>query len=218
MPFPLKHRGTLVLMCFIFAMNAWAQVAAPELPYARDAIKPGDVCLVSGKALTHNDVVYLIRGHRIALARDQVAAFLADSTKLLARFQPQGALFHEHAARRSPEGGIDLGWFLFGMYVLVALLFSGLSGYTAVSKGLNPIPHFFIGLIFSALGYLYVLTRPRAAQSSEVPSGLVKVHTTHEPVACGQCGYTNHPAAKTCSGCGAKLQPIVASEVGKRSN
>lgn len=211
-----KPPGVLALMCFVFIVSAWAQEGAPELPYARDAIRPDEVCIVSGKALTQDDVVYLIRGQRIALARDQIAAFIADSTKLLAQFQPKGALFHEHAAR--PAGGRDLGWFLFGTYVLVALLFSGLSGYTAVSKGLNPVPHFFIGLIFSALGYLYVRTRPRATQFAEAPRGLVKVHTTHEPVACGHCGYTNHPAAKVCLGCGAKLQPIVASEVEKRSH
>ncbi len=197
----------------LFIVISRAQETTPGLPYQRDAVKPGDVCMVSGTALTQEDVVFIIRGRRVPLHREHVSRFVADSTKYLAQLQSQGALFYKDMEKA--EGGIDLGWFLFGMYVLIALLFSGLSGYTAVSKGLNPIPHFFIGLIFSALGYLYVLTRTRVAQSGEVPGGFVKVHMTREPVACGQCGYTNHPAAKVCLGCGAKLQPVVASEVGK---
>ena len=211
----LKYTGTLVLALTALMTSSHAQEPAPILNYPRDAVKPGEVCLLSGKALTEQDVVYFIRGRRVALGRDQVVAFVADSARYLAQLQPQGALFHEDREQSRAAGGIDLGWFLFGMYVLVALLFSGMSGYTAVSKGLNPIPYFFIGLIFSALGYLYVLTRARAAAAKEVRSGLVKVHVTHEPVACGKCGYTNHPAAKACLGCGAKLQPLVASEVGK---
>ncbi len=208
-----KRISTFVLAGLALAALSWAQELAPDLPYQRDAVKSGDVCFISGKALTPEDVVYFIRGRRVPLRSEQILAFAADSVKYLAQLQPQGALFHEDMDKG--RGGIDLGWFLFGMYVLVALIFSGLSGYTAVAKGLNPVPYFFLGLIFSGLGYFYVLTRPRAAHASEVPSGLVKVHMTHEPVPCGQCGNTNHPAAKICLGCGAKLQPIVASEVGK---
>ena len=214
MLFRLKHT-VLILTCgVLFACKGFAQDSESFLPYARARVEAGEVCLVSGQPLSQEDVVYLVRGRRVPLKREYLAAFVADSSRYLALSKPKSALFHEHAAQAR---GIDLGWFLFGLYVLVALIFSGLSGYTAVSKGLNPIPHFFIGLIFSALGYLYVLARSRATQSSEVPRGLVKVRTTHEPVACGQCSYTNHPAAKVCLGCGAKLQPIVASEVEKRS-
>lgn len=213
--FSLK-RAVLFLTCgVLFTCDGFAQDSEAFLPYARAMVEAGEVCLVCGQPLSQDDVVYLVRGRRVPLKREHIAAFVADSSRYLALSKPKSALFHEHAAQTR---GIELGWFLFGLYVLIALIFSGLSGYNAVSKGLNPIPHFFIGLIFSVLGYLYVLTRPRAAQSSEVPGGLVKVHTTHEPVACGQCGYTNHPAAKACSGCGAKLQPIVASEVGRRSS
>ncbi len=210
----IRRHVILIFACGLsYALASWAQDSMPDLPYARVAVEVGERCFISGQPLSRDDVVYLIRGRRVPIKLEHVVAFVADSSRYLARIKPKSALFHEHTAQAK---GIDLSWFLFGLYVLVALLCSGLSGYTAVTKGLNPIPHFFIGLIFSALGYLYVLTRPRAAQSAEVPSGLVKVHTTHEPVACGQCGHTNHPAAKACSGCGARLQPIVASEVERR--
>jgi hypothetical protein len=113
------------------------------------------------------------------------------------------------------QSGISAGWFLFGLYVLVALIFGGMSGYTAVSKGLKPIPHFFIGFFLSAFGYLYVSTRPAAAKKEEIPAGLVKVSTTLAPIPCAQCGYMNHPSAKKCVGCGGKLQPIIESEVAR---
>jgi hypothetical protein len=112
-------------------------------------------------------------------------------------------------------GGISFGWFLFGLYVLVALVFGGMSGYTAVSKGLKPIPHFFIGFFLSAFGYLYVLMRPAAAKKGEIPAGFVKVPTTNSPVPCAVCGYNNHPSAKQCAGCGGKLQPLIESEVAR---
>jgi hypothetical protein len=101
------------------------------------------------------------------------------------------------------------------VYVLIALIFSGLSGYTAVSKGLNAVPYFFMGFFFSAFGYLFVLTRPSAVKAGEVPAGLTKVHTTLEPVPCPKCGNTNHPAARKCLNCGVELQPLAESEVAR---
>lgn len=214
----LKPRGLRLLALAMFACfsHLWPQETQPDLPYPREAVIPGEVCLTCNHTISENGVALMIRGRRIALHNEHTASFAADSTRLLARLQPRGALFQERAydATTMNEGG--LGWFLFGMYVLVALLFAGMSGYTAVTKGLNPVSHFFIGLMFSALGYLYVLTRRRAPQSESVPSGFVKVHATREPVPCGKCGYTNHPAAKKCLGCSAELQPMIASEVRKR--
>ncbi|MFQ5675448.1 MAG: hypothetical protein ACE5G1_06080, partial [bacterium] len=62
--------------------------------------------------------------------------------KYFAELQPKSALFQENfgAPPGAAQGGISLGWFLFGSYVLLALIFSGLSGHAAVSKGLNAIP------------------------------------------------------------------------------
>jgi hypothetical protein len=127
--------------------------------------------------------------------------------------QPKAALFQRESG--TSQSDMSSGWFVFGLYVLIALIFSGLSGYTAVGKGLNPLPYFFMGFFLNVFGYLYVLTRRSAVAPGEVPAGLVKVHTTLAPVPCAKCGNTNHPAAKKCLGCGAELEPLVQSDVGR---
>ena len=140
-----------------------------------------------------------------------VKVTLSARDTLATRAPSKSGLFNKESG--SSRTAVGSGWFLFGLYVLVALFFSGLSGYIAVSKGLNAAPYFFMGFFFSAFGFLYVLTRPTAAKPGEVPAGLVKVRTTLEPIPCPKCGNTNHPAAKKCLGCGAELQPSVQSEV-----
>jgi len=174
----------------------------------------GETCTVCGTSLTDDDVALIVRGRRVPLGRAMVDEFLANEERYFATLQPQGALFQEadDSSGHTALGGVNLGWFLAGFYVLTAVLFAGLSGYTAVSKGLKPLPHFLIGLAFSALGYLYVLTRPPQEQ---IPSGLSKVHSTSDPVACGKCGYANHPSSKKCASCGAVLSPSTVSEVGR---
>jgi hypothetical protein len=180
--------------------------------------KIGERCTVCGAALDEESgVALIVRGRRVPLDKSMVETFMDDPQKYFTTKHPKSALFQEElsAPAGAALGGISSGWFLFGLYVLVALIFSGLSGYAAVSKGLSPIPHFFVGFFFSALGYLYVLTRPAAVKEGEIPDGLVKVPVTHAPVSCPQCGYANHPSAKTCANCGSKLQPQMESEVAR---
>lgn len=128
--------------------------------------------------------------------------------------RPRTALFHENqkSVRDLQQGRMSWGWLAAGLYVLSGLLFGGLSGYRALSKGLAPMPYFLLGFFLSILGYLFVLTRP-AALASQVPPGLVKVPATYAPVPCGRCGHPNHPAAKQCAGCGGGLQPLVQSDL-----
>jgi len=185
--------------------------------YERVPYQPGEICVVSGKHLVEGDVALIVRGRRVPLCITKVDTFLKYSEKYFAHMQPKGALFQEEMSAPSGAalGGISSGWFLFGLYVLAALVFGGMSGYSAVSKGLKPIPHFFIGFFLSAFGYLYVLTRPAVAKQGEIPAGLVKVPATSAPLPCPGCGYTNHPSARQCVGCGGKLKPMMESEVAR---
>ncbi|RMF66990.1 MAG: zinc ribbon domain-containing protein [Calditrichaeota bacterium] len=167
--------------------------------------------------LTEDDLVLIVRGRRVPLNRAMVDSFLNNQEKYFSKLQPKGALVQENldAPRGTAQGGISLGWFLFGLYVVVALFFSGMSGYVAVTKGLPPIPHFFIGFFFSLFGFMYVVTRPARVAREQVPAGMVKVPRTASPVPCPECGESNHPAASRCAGCGAKLQPAFESEAAR---
>lgn len=206
------------LFCLFFiSSGVLAQEASGRPPYKVVPAKPGERCTVCGVLLTEDDVALMVRGRRVPLNRSMVDSFLNNQEKYFADKQPRGALFQEEFNTEVGVslGGVSTGWFIFGLYILVALIFSGLSSYAAVSKGLPPIRYFFIGFVFNVLGYLYVLTRPTAAKNGEIPQGLVKVPTTSAPVACPNCGYGNHPSAQVCSECGTKLQPAMQSEVAR---
>ncbi len=185
--------------------------------YPRLSARVGEHCMVGGTPLTEHDVALIVWGRRVPLHREAVKEFLRHTEKYFAKLQPKGALFQEDMTGEEGTalGGISWGWFLFGVYVLVALLFGGLSGYAAITKGLRPVPYFLIGFFLSALGYLYVLTRPRIRLPGEIPAGLVKVPTTRPPSRCPACGFTNHPSARHCAACRTELHPTIESEVSK---
>ncbi len=202
----------------LLAVPLWAQENLPQTPYRAVRPKPGDYCTIGNVPLdTLQDVALIVRGRRVPLHHTMVDSFMRTQEKYFSQKQPKSALFQEElsAPAGAALGGVSSGWFLFGLYVLVALAFAGMSGYAAVSKGLSPIPNFFIGFFLSAFGYLYVLTRPAVAKKGEIPAGLVKVPATNSPVPCAACGYHNHPSAKQCAGCGLKLEPMVESEVAR---
>ena len=213
-----KKSFYLALAFCLLALPLRTQENASQTPYQSVRPKLGDYCTVGNVPLdTLQDVALIVRGRRVPLHRTMVDSFMRTQEKYFSQQQPKGALFQEElsAAKGAALAGVTSGWFLFGLYVLVALIFAGVSGYTAVSKGLPPIPNFFIGFFLSALGYLYVLTRPAVAKKGEIPGGLVKVPLTHAPVPCAACGYQNHPSAKQCVGCGGKLEPMMQSEVAR---
>lgn len=211
--------GAILIAAILFpcllAASSLAQESAPS--YEMKPHQPGESCVVSGKKLVEGDVALIVRGRRVPLCITKVDSFLRHQEKYFAQMQPKGALFQEelNAPVGAALGGVSSSWFLFGLYILAALIFGGMSGYAAVSKGLSPLPNFFIGFFLSAFGYLYVLTRPAITKKGEIPAGLVKVPTTHEPMPCSTCGYNNHPSAKQCAGCGGQLEPLMQSEVAR---
>ena len=209
----------LVLMLLpILAPALRAQDSTGMPPYERARSRLGERCLVCNGVLdTSSGFVLLVRGRRVPLDPIHLGDFMKNQDGYFARLQPRGALFAEtfDAAEGTVHGGVSWGWFAFGAYVLVAIVFAGLSGYVAVGKGLKPVPSFFMGLAFSAIGFVRVLRRQPVAPRGSIPAGLVKVPTTSAPIECGKCGAGNHPSARRCAKCGTSLTPQMESEVAR---
>ena len=203
--------GILTVLLFLFFITpSIAQYNAPEkVDYPRVEVRPGDHCTVSGKPLGPGDVCLLVDGRRVPLKKEAVDIFLNNQEKYFSKLQPKSALFTESMGQQK---ALSMGWFVFGIYILVGLFFGALTSHAAVGKGLRPIPWFFGGLIFNALGYLAVIMKKSEAVK-DVPAGFAKVPLTSAPSICPECGYENHPTAKICSGCGIALNPKETSEI-----
>lgn len=201
----------LTLVFFVFFLSpAFSQYTAPiEDNYPRVPVRPGDHCTVSGKPLGPEDVCLLVDGRRVPLKKEAVKIFLNNQKEYFSKMQPKSALFTEEMGKPRI---LSMSWFIFGIYMLVGLFFAALTSHIAVGKGLKPIPWFFIGLVFSVLGFLVVQTRKSEARGF-IPHGFKKVPLTVKPSICPSCGYENHPSARICSQCGIDLTPETESEV-----
>ena len=188
-----------------------------DADYKKVAPKKNERCIICDVPLTEEDFALMVRGRRVPLKAAMFDSFMNNQEKYFSKLQPKSALFQENmdAPAGVAQGGVSMGWFWFGVYVLVGLIFGGMTAYTAVAKGLSAVPHFFIGFFLPVIGFAYVMSRPSSVKKGEIPDGLVKVPTTSAPEQCPKCNYTNHPSATACAGCGAELQPEIASEVSK---
>ncbi len=202
---------TLTLIPCILA----AEETQPQSHYPTVAAKVGEICIVCGMPVSSGDIAIILKGRRMPVMKDMAAAVLKDPETYFKNKQAKGALFQEdfRAPSGAVQGGVSLGWFLAGLYILSALIFGGLSGTAAVAKGLPPISSFFFGFGLSVFGYLYVLTRSSRTVSRSVPAGLAKVPVTQSPLACPGCGNTNHPAAAACAACHVSLSPEGLSDL-----
>ncbi len=174
----------------------------------RDA-KSGEICVVCNNRVGGKDACYLAGGQEIVVhAADSCEGeFLRHPGKYLASLRPNDILFAVW-----PRSGMATPWFWFGIYVLVGLLFGGLSAHKAIATGRAPLAWFLAGFFFSVVAYGYLLAaRPRGPVT--LPAGLRKIPTTREPLPCPKCGSGNHPSARNCSACGSELKPMAPSEV-----
>lgn len=181
----------------------------PQFQYQTVAAKVGEICIVCGMPVSGDDIAIILKGRRLPVMKDMAETVLRNPEIYFRDKQAKGALFQEdfQGQTGAESSGVGLGWFLAGLYVLSALIFGGLSGNAAVARGLPPISSFFLGLGLSVFGYLYVLTRRSGNASRSVPAGFLKVPATQSPLACPQCGNTNHPAAPSCASCHVSLSP-----------
>jgi len=176
--------------------------------------RAGETCVVCDKAVAATDRVYEVEGQRVPVhmgACDH--AFRRAPEHFLARLKPRGAFL---GAEPNLGPNFSLGWFAFGIYVLLGLVFGAFCAYRAVNHSLKPWPWFLAGFFLNVFGFLALVTRPAGDRSmAGLPPGLVKVPTTYSPRVCPRCGEMNHPSATSCVGCGNKIEPLVTSEVAR---
>lgn len=180
---------------------------------------PGETCVVCNKPIGPDDVVYLVDGQRVPVHRGDCDDRLhASPAKFLAKLKPRGALLD--ASSLSSQA--SFGWLFAGFYVLAGLIFGALAAHRAFHVGRKPLAWLAIGLIGNLPAYAVLLVLPKreVRALAGIPPGLGKIASTYSPQACPKCGTENHPSARECSGCGAKLNPTMESEaarVGLRS-
>ncbi len=212
----MKNRPMLSL---IFLLLTWLMTsAAGEIladPQTR-APQVGDVCIACGASHDHIEAVKMHKGRWVPVCEkcDGTAVTSANLDSFFMDLQPRGALFQESSIS---EREMNPGWFLFGVWVAIALLAAAFSGAVAIRKGLPPVKWFFTGLIGSVFGAIYTLMQP-AKETIEIPENLGKIPTTAAPIPCPDCQQLNHPSASACAHCGNALNPAVVSEAAKVAN
>ena len=112
---------------------------------------------------------------------------------------------------RSVFGGMHDAYFILGLWVLLGLLFGALTANRAVMIRRSPAAWFVAGFLTLFAAYLYLrLTTGSLSENRH----MTKLPVTRDPAACSSCAKLNHPSARICLACGARLEPIVESEVG----
>jgi hypothetical protein len=200
----MRNLGYLALAVLLLAAR---HLQAQETIQPNGHARAGEICLVCNDRVSSHDECYLVDGQRIVVHASVCnGKFLSHPGQYMAALRPNDILFGVFHSR------VPAGWFWAGVYVLLGLVFGGLSAHRAIATGRAPLRWFLAGLLVSVAAYFYLLiARPVAAVA--LPPGLHKVPLTRDPLSCPNCGYGNHPSARRCSHCGRDLTPAVSSEV-----
>jgi len=200
----------LVVACLAPAASSALPAVQDTLGFELAPVKKGDRCIVCNMPVDSSGMAILYRGRRVPFySIDMLQRFLDNPDAYFYKLEPNGALFQEAAVSRQ---GLQPGWFIFGLWVVLALVSASLSAVLALRKGLPVVKWYFIGLAASLIGVLFVWRKPAVA-AVELPPGFTKPPATPLPIKCPACGAENHPSAKVCSACGNTLQPLEESEV-----
>jgi hypothetical protein len=208
---------TLVGLAALTLVGVSANAQAPQPSGAaslgsRAPAKAGEICVVCNRAVSADDDVYIVNGQRLPVHREACLAKLeSDPGKYAAHLRPAGSFL---GVEPDAAPALTARWLFVGSYILLGLIFSALSANAALNRGMRPAPWFFAGLFFNVLAWALLLAR-RQGNAPAAPKGLAKIPETAAPVPCPACGHFNHPAARLCLGCGAKLRPAAVSEAAR---
>lgn len=183
-----------------------APVGAPVAPRA------GEICMICSNLISGNDFTYLVQGQRVPVHRNVCDGRLrASPREVLAGLRPRGAFLGAEMGKP----GLSKGWFAFGAYILLGLVFGALCAQRALLAGRNSVSWFLAGLAFNVAGYGVLRSlSPRAfGPPAGIPAGLGKIADTYSPATCPKCSLTIHPSALSCPACGVALKPGAVSEV-----
>ncbi len=185
--------------------------------------RPGETCIVCDNPVGPDDSVYLVQGQRVPVHTAEEREFLSHPRKYLMRLKPLGGALlgadsiQPGMANRAGDNRQEVSgaWIYGSLYVLLGLVFAAVCAHRALHTGYRPGAWFGLGLVFNAVAYILLLTRPKREVQAPagVPLGLGKIAATHAPQRCPKCGAMNHPSAAKCLGCAASLSPRVESEV-----
>lgn len=224
--------STLVLTCAVLALvallapsTARPQETSGATPAPADDSESwtvlerrsadGEQCIVCRQRIHAGDIVEVrYKGRTFHVAAKMLEEFEADPERYFEVLEAHSALFDE-AAMETPR--MSTGWLVFGLWVLVGLVFGAACSYVALDRGRPALGWFFGGLLvnFAALVALLVKARRPGDAEERAPSGLRKIPRTASPSACPRCGGLNHPSASACSSCGRELTPTVEPETAR---
>lgn len=217
---PTSRRAVpLAALFLVLALTAVLSAAAQDDPISQDEWTQldqkegdGETCLVCKQQIHGAEVVELrYRGRTFFVKLEMLGDFAADPEQYFQSLEARAGLFDETALRRP----MALGWFYFGVYVVLGLIASAICGALAVRRGLSPLPWFFAGLVGNLAALVVLAATVRGTVSVPCPDGATKIPSTRAPIHCPGCGRELHPVATACDGCGKTLAPTVQPETAR---
>ena len=209
-----------IIFVFLFTLqilnqNSFAitnQIQPDSTTYTYVDIKAGDLCIVCDMPInSESGIAFLFKGRRVTIDLAHFKDFIENPEKYFYKLQPNVALYSEGVFNKYQ---INYGWFVFGLWVLLALVSAAFCVNIAMKKGLSIKKWFYIGLGANIFGLIYLMSQFKN-QIVELPEKFGKIPRTETPLICTSCGVYVHPSANKCNSCGNVLKSISESEIRK---
>lgn len=130
----------LAVCLFSLALVAGAtEQAVPGLEVLDERAGAGEQCIVCRQPIEGDPVVEArYKGRTFYVAKSMLSTFEADPEAYFRTLQARGGLFDEAALIEMGQEGSN-AWLLFGVYILVGLVFAATTSYLAIARGRAPV-------------------------------------------------------------------------------